>query len=107
MCPSTCILSVCRLETDQVWHLHLRDILATESVDNASNRRSLALANKVEIEHALDSSCLETAVLLSVLASPGAFPQDFSLTRQNILSWGERECVLESGSSVVKEHRIS
>jgi hypothetical protein len=44
--------------------LHLGDILATECVDDASDRWCFALADEVEVEHALHSSRLKAAVLL-------------------------------------------
>ena len=40
--------------------VHLADELTTEGVDDASNRGSGTLADEVEIEHALDSTGLQT-----------------------------------------------
>jgi hypothetical protein len=41
---------------------HLADELTTESVDDAGDGRSLALADEVKIEHALHGSRLEATV---------------------------------------------
>lgn len=40
--------------------VHLADELTTEGVDDTGNRRGLALADEVEIQHALDGTGLET-----------------------------------------------
>ena len=39
--------------------VHLADKLAAESIDDAGDRRSFALANEVEVQHALDGTGLE------------------------------------------------
>lgn len=44
---------------------HLADELTAECVDDASDGRCLALANEVEVEHALDGFGLQTAGILS------------------------------------------
>lgn len=83
--------------------LHLADELTTESVDDTGDGRLLALADEVEVKHALDGLGLHSAVdlldlffdcefqakleLCMLSASPGAKP-----TRRNILSWGGRAC---------------
>ena len=46
--------------------VHLGDVLSTECVDNTSDGRSLALADEIEVKHALHGSCLEAAVASSV-----------------------------------------
>lgn len=47
--------------------VHLADELTTEGVDDACNGGCLALADEVEIEHALDGSGLETVNKASCL----------------------------------------
>lgn len=42
--------------------LHLADELASESIDDSCHRRGLALADEVEIEHALHSTRLQATV---------------------------------------------
>lgn len=42
--------------------LHLADELTTESVDDTGDRRLLALADEVEVKHALDGLGLHSAV---------------------------------------------
>jgi hypothetical protein len=47
--------------------VHLADELTAKCVDDASNRGSFAFADKVEVEHALNSSWLETVNKASCL----------------------------------------
>ena len=47
--------------------VHLADELSTEGVDNACNGGSLAFADEVEVEHALDGPRLETVNKASCL----------------------------------------
>jgi hypothetical protein len=43
-------------------NVHFAHELTAESINDTGNGRSLALADEVEVEHALDSSWLEAAV---------------------------------------------
>lgn len=54
--------------------LHLADELTTESVDDTSDRGLLALADEVEVKHALDGLGLHAAV--KVLSALGSFCSD-------------------------------
>jgi hypothetical protein len=44
------------------WHAHFAHELAAECVDDAGDGRRLALADEVEVEHALDGTGLQAAV---------------------------------------------
>ena len=44
------------------WHAHFADELAAECVDDTGDRGLLALADEVEVEHALDGTGLQSAV---------------------------------------------
>lgn len=65
--------------------------MSAECVDDTRNGGSLALADEVEIEHALNSSCLKAADLLSVLDSrkPNILPTHY--TKHRVFGW-KRVC---------------
>jgi hypothetical protein len=46
------------------WRLHLADELTAEGVDDTGDGRLLALADEVEIKHALDGLGLHSAVAI-------------------------------------------
>ena len=73
---------------------HLADELAAEGVDDTGDGGSLALADEVEVEHALDGLGLHAAVVvLDGMVVAGR--ELVRLTRRNISSWGGRECEKE------------
>ena len=89
--------------------VHLADELSTEGVDNTSNGGGLALADEVEIQHALDGSGLQTideaACLLmekGVLRKRAQWPTgsretlDLVVGRQAIVATSGSHCVLLS-----------
>lgn len=53
------------------WHVHFADELAAECVDDSGNGGLLALADEVKVEHALDSTGLQTAGGMLLAASTG------------------------------------
>jgi len=85
------------------WHSHLADELATKGIDDTCDRRSLALADVVEVEHALDGTRLETAMvavsLLSLcqvlLAELPVLPRRCNLLDETS-RLGVEECVFEA-----------
>ena len=79
--------------------VHLAHELATKGVDDTGDGGRLALADKVKVEHALDSSRLQTAVVvqgqrsISIPRAPIA-----TLTIQSIASLGGRGYARQAGS---------
>src|ERR1700709_754323 len=69
-------------------NLHLAHELAAKGVDDAGHRRSLPLADEVEIEHALHSSWLETAVHRHVrkVANVAIFREPY-YTKHRVFAW--------------------
>ena len=88
---------------------HFANELTSERVNNTGYGRRLALANEVEIEHALHSTRLETAVLKLQLVSYSGFYfrsiRGGKLTRRSIVSLGGRECARPGGSAACWELR--
>nr|POE71985.1 hypothetical protein CFP56_11861 [Quercus suber] len=97
-CPSTChVVNIASSSRLCICHdLHLADELATECVDDTSDRRSLTLADKVEVEHALDGSWLETARDLGV----------FCLRTQRSAGCGKSLNVVVGRQAVIRAIRL-
>lgn len=54
------------------WHAHFADELTAECVDDTGDRGRLALADEVEVEHALHGTGLQSAVDMLLVACPAA-----------------------------------
>jgi hypothetical protein len=75
------------------WSLHLADELTAECVNNTGDGRLLALADEVEVKHALDGLGLHSAVaIVSGILAVVCLLRRGKHTRRNILSWGGRAC---------------
>jgi hypothetical protein len=75
------------------WSLHLADELTAEGVNDTGDGRLLALADEVEVKHALDGLGLHSAVaIVSGILALVCFLRRGKHTRRNILSWGGRAC---------------
>lgn len=81
---------------------HFAHELAAKGIDDARDGWRLALADEVEIEHALHGAGLEPTVCawlaIVVLLYLAAFRGRALLTRQSIVSWGGRAGVRQAGS---------
>jgi hypothetical protein len=52
------------------WHAHFANELTAECIDDAGNGGLLALADEIEVEHALHSAGLQTAVRMLLELAP-------------------------------------
>jgi len=66
-------------------YAHLADELAAEGVDDTGDRRSLALADEVEIEHALHRSRLQAAVRTVVSTAVSKNHREYLLDKASCL----------------------
>lgn len=81
------------------WDVHFADELAAECVNDTSNGGLLALADEVEVEHALHGTGLQAAVRTLLAKACGHAAGSGVLTRQSIVSWDGRGCARAAGSS--------
>jgi len=54
------LVNFCGICSLGLFYVHLADELTTECVDDTGDGRSLSLADKVKVEHTLDSARLQT-----------------------------------------------